>query len=347
MGKGEGYTLHPGIMTFRDRCGVCKDIAGMAITMFRAAGYTTNPTMTMAGARVEKIPADQFNHCVVAVDISQETGLTSDNLPGTKWEMYDPTWAPNQMDVWSRAEGEQHIVIGSPEGEDLQAIRAFTSDENRYHIISNATIDRNGDLVGSFGIKANGYSDGRLRRIIVYSGGYNDLKNRLAGFISGIAPGAELMGFTHDDEQDFSQPMTLKIDYKVPGFALHFKDGLHFVSPAGKLIQSASYLFNALTGLDKDKRETPLMIWSPQKAVVDEIVIVPKGLKLGEFEPMDKGGEVASFKAEVRESKNKAIEISFNYAFNKRTILPEEYPQAKETADGFKNFVDTNIYLWR
>ena len=40
MGKGEGYTIHPGIMTFNDRAGVCKDIAGMLITMMRAAGFT-------------------------------------------------------------------------------------------------------------------------------------------------------------------------------------------------------------------------------------------------------------------------------------------------------------------
>ena len=38
MGEGEGYTLHPGTMIFEQRSGVCKDIAGMLITMLRAAG---------------------------------------------------------------------------------------------------------------------------------------------------------------------------------------------------------------------------------------------------------------------------------------------------------------------
>lgn len=38
MGKGEGFTLHTGEMTFNDRAGVCKDKAGMLITMLRAAG---------------------------------------------------------------------------------------------------------------------------------------------------------------------------------------------------------------------------------------------------------------------------------------------------------------------
>lgn len=62
MGPGEGYTLHSGDMNFTDRCGVCKDKAGMLITMLRAAGFESYPAMTMAGSRIDYIPADQFNH---------------------------------------------------------------------------------------------------------------------------------------------------------------------------------------------------------------------------------------------------------------------------------------------
>ncbi len=48
MGEGEGFTLHKGDMTFTDRCGVCKDKAGMLITFLRAAGFESYPAMTMA-----------------------------------------------------------------------------------------------------------------------------------------------------------------------------------------------------------------------------------------------------------------------------------------------------------
>lgn len=53
MGTGEGYTLHKGTMIFRDRSGVCKDKAGMLITMLRAAGFESYPAMTMAGSRID------------------------------------------------------------------------------------------------------------------------------------------------------------------------------------------------------------------------------------------------------------------------------------------------------
>ncbi|MBK7048165.1 MAG: transglutaminase domain-containing protein [bacterium] len=66
MGQGEGFTLHPGNMIFEQRSGVCKDIAGMLITMMRAAGLDSYAAMTMAGSRIDQVPADQFNHCVTA-----------------------------------------------------------------------------------------------------------------------------------------------------------------------------------------------------------------------------------------------------------------------------------------
>ncbi len=64
MGEGEGYTLHPAAMTLRDRGGVCKDKAGILTALLRAAGLEAYAGMTMAGERIEKIAADQFNHCI-------------------------------------------------------------------------------------------------------------------------------------------------------------------------------------------------------------------------------------------------------------------------------------------
>jgi hypothetical protein len=313
--------------------------------MFRAAGYKSYPTMTMAGARVERIPADQFNHCVVAVDISGEPGVKSDNLPGTKYEMYDPTWIPNAMDVWSRAEGDQHIVIGSPEGEDLTKIRPYSAEENRFNITSRATIDKNGDLLGTLEIKALGYADGRLRRVIVYTGGSEDIWNRIANYISGIAPGAELTGYEHDDDQDFSKPMGLRINYKIPGYAIQYGDGLHFTSPSARFLPATSFLFQTFAIASLDKRTQPILAYSPWQVVMDETINVPKGYKLGEFKPVNKGGDFADFKASVK-SASGTVKVAFEYKVTDRYVQPEQYPQVKEIVDGMNEFAHTNINLW-
>lgn len=78
MGKGEGFTLHNLKMNYTDRCGVCKDIAGTLIAFLRMAGFEAFPAMTMAGSRVETIPADHFNHCVAVVKLSDGTMMPLD-----------------------------------------------------------------------------------------------------------------------------------------------------------------------------------------------------------------------------------------------------------------------------
>jgi len=120
MGPGEGFTLHSGDMNFTDRCGVCKDKAGMLITMLRAAGFESYPAMTMAGSRIDYIPADQFNHSVTIVKLSNG-----------KYKLLDPTWVPFLRELWSSVEQQQNYLMGVPEGSDLM-ITPLSAPENHF-----------------------------------------------------------------------------------------------------------------------------------------------------------------------------------------------------------------------
>ncbi|MBQ0015902.1 MAG: DUF3857 and transglutaminase domain-containing protein, partial [Bacteroidales bacterium] len=124
MGKGEGYTHHNVTMNFTDRCGVCKGKASLLIAMLRAAGFEAYPVMTMAGSRIDDIPADQFNHSVAVV-----------RLKNGKFQLIDPTWVPNVRELWSSAEQQQGYLIGSPEGLPLMTT-PLSDPENHYIRIS-------------------------------------------------------------------------------------------------------------------------------------------------------------------------------------------------------------------
>ncbi|MCK5170774.1 MAG: DUF3857 and transglutaminase domain-containing protein, partial [Bacteroidales bacterium] len=152
MGEGEGYTLHTGEMNFTDRCGVCKDKAGMLITFLRAAGFESYPAMTMAGSRIENIPADQFNHSVTIVKLSNG-----------QYKLLDPTWVPFVREEWSSREQQQNYLMGVPEGADLM-ITPISSPENHPLKITGITnILEDGTLEGSITISADGQSDASLR----------------------------------------------------------------------------------------------------------------------------------------------------------------------------------------
>lgn len=140
MGKGEGFTLHNLKMNYTDRCGVCKDIAGTLIAFLRMAGFEAFPAMTMAGSRVETIPADHFNHCVAVVKLSDGTMMP-----------LDPTWVPFCRELWSSAEQQQNYLPGTPEGTDL-CLTPISDPENHYvRIKAQNTLDEKGTLKGDQG----------------------------------------------------------------------------------------------------------------------------------------------------------------------------------------------------
>lgn len=326
MGKGEGYTLHPGIMTLHDRCGVCKDIAGMSITLLRALGFTVYPAMTMAGARVESIPADQFNHCVVA--IKRHDG---------SYTMIDPTWTPYAMEIWSPAEGEQNYVIGSPEGEDRTAIRSYKPEENLTTMDMKGSLNENGDLQGTITVEAKAYGDTRLRRVIAYTPAQNR-QRMFASWISHIAENAEIIEAKYTKLDDLSKPLKLEIRFRAPGYALK-GDNLLLYSPAAvKVAQSAPRPFQLVNDLTSDQRETLLMVWNPRQVLINETVTLPRGYALKETpEAVKEGDKIASCAINVSLDKG-VLSSRVDYIIAQRTIQPENYLQVKKSYDVMKDF---------
>ena len=207
MGPGEGYTLHNAQMNYTDRCGVCKDKAGMLIAMLRAAGFKAYAAMTMAHERIDRIPADQFNHSVCAVQ----------HRDG-RYEMLDPTWVPNVRELWSSAEQQQGYLMGLPEGADLM-YTPLSAPENHYvRIRGNSTISADGTLSGTITITAEGQSDAAVRRI--FSCRTAEWKRNMERELLRIAPGARITKITHtDNDRYLEQPVSITYTYTIPRYA--------------------------------------------------------------------------------------------------------------------------------
>ncbi len=334
MGEGEGYTIHPGEMTFRDRCGVCKDIAGMLVTMLRAAGYETYAAMTMAGARVEEIPADQFNHCVVA--LRQEDG---------EYLMLDPTWAPWNRPTWSRWEGEQHYVIGSPEGEDLCAIRPFDPEENLMVIESDARILADGTLEGTFKMRGKGISDGRIRGVAAYRP-KRDVRAYLEGWLADISERAELVDFSLSDHRDFTRDATMSLTYRIPHFAEMWEGDLVFRSPVLLLVAENSGLVRLLGVPDDEERDYPVFMWAAQRVEIEESLRLPREYEVEEPEAwaMDENLASASF---AWEPKQHVLNLNAEVSLDRRVVPVEDYAGVRDVAKEFKDKAKVELYAVR
>ena len=208
MGEGEGYTLHNATMNFTDRCGVCKDKASLLIAMLRTAGFNAYAAMTMAGERIDRIPADQFNHSVTVVQ--RRNG---------RYQLLDPTWVPNVRELWSSAEQQQGYLMGLPKGADL-AETPVSAPENHYvRITGKSELMADGTLVGEFTITAEGQSDAAVRS--VFSARRSEWRRNVEMELTRVAPQAQITSVTYTDNDTYlKQPVKMTYKYRIPGYAL-------------------------------------------------------------------------------------------------------------------------------
>jgi len=329
MGEGEGYTLHPGPMIFQDRSGVCKDKAGMAITMMRAAGYETYAAMTMAGARVERIPADQFNHSVVAW--KREDG---------SFTMLDPTWVVFSPEEWSSAEGEQDYVIGTEAGELLSRMPAFDPADNALVVRARSSLTEGGDLTISVTWTGRGYADQRLRREMVHYSTGHERDSWVEQAAAELGPGAavepHLPGYPAI--QDVTRPIALGMDATVPDYAPTRGDRMWFAPPTSHHLVTTERLAPYLAAAEPEEITQPLLLWAPRMREVTETVTLPAGWEVVRLpEDRDLDGPVASLHTHA-EVKGRKLQYTYRLVVKQREIPVAQY-------EGFREVVQEALDL--
>ncbi len=333
MGEGEGFTLHKGEMTFTDRCGVCKDKAGMLITMLRAAGFESYPAMTMAGSRIDYIPADQFNHCVTVV--KRRDG---------NYQLLDPTWVPFLRELWSSAEQQQQYLMGVPEGADL-ATTPISNPANHYiNITANAELDANGTLTGNLIITAEGQSDGSVRRFFKYSNKTQWDQNIEREFLR-IHPKARITELEYGDPMDYmAGPIRIKVAYTIPDYAVVAGKMMIFTPIlAAQLFKSTQSHLYFNTGLEK--RSYPFRDRCSRQVEITESIKLPDIKQTIRIpESIDKTGQVASIKAGYQLNGNE-LRFTEIISLGKRIYEPEEWPEYKTVVENQNRFAKEPVII--
>ena len=333
MGCGEGFTLHKGSMTFTDRCGVCKDKAGILITMLRAAGFQSYPAMTMAGSRIDYIPADQFNHCVTVV-----------KLRDGKYHLLDPTWVPFVRELWSSAEQQQQYLMGVPEGADL-ATTPVSDPENHYIKIDGvAQLQTNGTLAGRITITGEGQSDAALRGLFRNSSKtvwYQNVERELLR----MWPQAKVTQVKYTDPVDYQKyNMWIAIDYTIPEFALVSGNTMLFTPlSAGEIFKNFQGQLSFETGMKE--RTFPFRDRCSRQVEINESIRLPDIKKVVRIpESSSKTGEAASYHGGYSVA-NGAVIFTGKSVFSKRQYDPQDWPEFKAAVDAQNRFTEQPVII--
>lgn len=323
MGKGEGYTLHNTKMNFTDRCGVCKDKAALLISMLRMAGFKAYPAMTMAGSRVESIPADHFNHSVAVVQLSNGTYMP-----------LDPTWVPFLRELWSSAEQQQNYLPGVPEGSDL-CITPVSAPENHYfRINAKSSIDEKGTLTGEFTVSAEGQSDGSVRR--TFMGFLDNWKSGLEKELLNVSPHARLVSVDYgkDPTNYTAAPIKIKMKFVIPDYAM-VGSGILMFKP---LVYSNLYngpQSYAWINTSLDERKYAFKDACSRLVQFNETIDLPKGYKMVQPEKeVTKKSDAADFYGNVKQKGNQ-LQVREEMSLRKRVYDATDW-------NGFKDAVSTH-----
>jgi hypothetical protein len=335
MGEGEGYTLHTGDMTFTDRCGVCKDKAGMLVTMLRAAGFESYAAMTMAGSRIDYIPADQFNHSVTVVKLSDGEYL-----------LLDPTWVPFVRELWSSAEQQQEYLLGLPEGADLMTTPISPPENHYLRIFGTSTLSDDGTLEGELTIRAEGQSDAAVRGMFTRS--FQDQWDHTVEMeLKRTHPAAEMLSVDYGDPYDYQpEPVRIVMKYRIPGYAIVQGDQIVMKSfiASGFLKRAMGHLYMDTRA---EKKEYPFRDrCSRQVSLTESITLPGKYSIVYKPEATAFADETASYEGIYEMSMDQAtLRMSQLANFNKRIYQPEEWPSFRNAVRAQQKFIDEPVIL--
>ena len=329
MGEGEGFTLHNTRMNYTDRCGVCKDIAGTLISFLRMAGFEAYPAMTMAGSRVESIPADHFNHCVAVVKLSDGTYMP-----------LDPTWVPFCRELWSSAEQQQNYLPGIPEGSDLR-ITPVSAPENHYvRIAADNRLDARGTLSGTFTITAEGQSDASIRRIFT-TGWQTEWRNTMEKQLLAVSPKARLLDVDWgDDPKDYqAAPIRIVFRYEIPDYALPGESEMLFRPlTMNGLYNSVRTYLRIDTSLEE--RKYGFKDACSRLVELDETVQLPEGYALASgSRQSEERSSAADFDGSLQEREG-VVTLHQRLALKKRVYEASDWEGFRRAVDAHKAFGD-------
>jgi transglutaminase-like putative cysteine protease len=333
MGPGEGYTLHKGTMTFRDRCGVCKDKAGMLITMLRAAGFESYPAMTMAGSRIDRIPADQFNHSVTLVKV------------GNQYHLLDPTWVPGVRELWSSAEQQQEYLMGVPEGADLASTPVSPAANHYVRYRLDSAIGNDGTLRGRVRVEAEGQSDSNLRRIFTRYPLHRWPEALQQEFFH-LHPAARVSGVVFPDPFDIAKPMVVEFKVEIPGY-LKQGERTAWLRPLSATLPFQGVLGFLRLNTALEERTYPFRLRSSQLVEVRETMTLPGQWRALPPPTLKKvSGSGADFSGDFKAGSG-SLAIKARLELKKRINQPEDWESVRNGILEFKKIMETTLLLNR
>ena len=169
IGRGGGYRPHPSNEVFAKSYGDCKDKANLMRAMLKVVGITAIPVSIYSGdpnyVRAAWPSPQQFNHCIIAVKVSDQTqaGTIITHPTLGRLLIFDPTDEQTPIgDLPFHLQGSLALIDAKSET-DLVRMPVTPPEMNQLERIATLELGEDGAIAGQIQENANGQTAARFR----------------------------------------------------------------------------------------------------------------------------------------------------------------------------------------
>ena len=162
IGRGGGYRPHPSNEVFAKSYGDCKDKANLMRAMLKVVGITAIPVSIYSGdpnyVRAAWPSPQQFNHCIIAVKVSDQTQASTIITHPTLGRLliFDPTDEQTPIgDLPFHLQGSLALIDAKSET-DLVRMPVTPPEMNQLERIATLELREDGAIAGQIQENANG-----------------------------------------------------------------------------------------------------------------------------------------------------------------------------------------------
>jgi len=341
VGRGGGYRPHAAVDVFNKNYGDCKDKANLMRALLKSLGVESYPVVIFSGDPNYVVPEwpspQQFNHCIIAVKVSEETQTpTIVKHPSLgRLLIFDPTDDDTPFgDLPHHEQGSYALIVAGDAGE-LMKMPVTPPEANRLERAVEAELSADGTLTAKVSDRSFGQAAVEERRHFKHADRPQYVK-RIERWITQTAPSANVLKSEPNDDARGGK-FVLDVEFKSPNYAQLMRGKLMVFKPAVVSRRSSVSLTEA-------KRKHPVVLDSE---AYDETVRIklPEGFDVDEMpDPVDVNQPFGNYAAKC-EVKDGHLIFHRSLALKAGTIPVEQYASVRGFFERIRAVEQTPVVL--
>lgn len=320
-----GYEPHDAKDIFKNKYGDCKDQAILLIAMLRTIGINAYPVLIGTYDHIDlqkDFPSLVFNHCIAVVNFQGE------------WIFLDPTGQTVSFGDLPSMDQDRLVFLILDDGYKIISTPTFPAQNQSSNIEMQIKINEDGSITAKRKVRTHGVFAQSQRYWLQFTKP-KLIKQTLEGTANGIAPGAKLIDYKIENEEDLDKDIILEYEFQSP----------EYLTKADKARLLPQFGGIGIGSVVKEDRvypiEYPILIETTATVELE----LPQNLIL-KYLPQDLRINSRWFEFEnVYTKEDEVITFFQRYRLKKKLITQEDYKEYKDLIEGIARKINQRIVL--